>query len=136
MSVSLLNWFDFKKRDQFIKNEASLFFHLSYKSSICAKSIFFTSCKEKNLHAVLYNLKYIKTIILIKNNTKKIKKKLFIKFVGTWKLNLKLYAKYNVKREIIISLNRKNSILFSGEGVKNKYILFYWIVYYNQLLLK
>ncbi len=62
---------------------------------------------------------------LRKNNTKKIKKKLFIKFVGTWKLNLKLYAKYNVKREIIISLNRKNSILFSGEGVKNKYILFY-----------
>ena len=50
-------------------------------------------------------------------------KKLSIKFVGTSKLNLKLYAKYKVNKEIRKSLNKKNKILFNGDGVSNKIIL-------------
>ena len=46
-------------------------------------------------------------------------KKLSIKFIGTSKLNLKLYAKYKVNKEIKISLNKKNKILLNGVGVSN-----------------
>ena len=58
-----------------------------------------------------------------KSKNIKIEKKLSIKFVGMRKLNLRLYAKYKVKRDIKVSLNRKNKILFSGDGVNNKIIL-------------
>ena len=88
-----------------------------------AIKIFFISYNEKNLHAVLYNLKFIKTNIFSNNKTIKINAKLSIKFNGIWKLNLRLYAKYNVKSDIKVSLNKKNKILFNGDGVSNKIIL-------------
>ena len=47
-------------------------------------------------------------------------KKLSIKFIGTSKLNLRLYAKYKVNKEIRKSLNKKNKILFNGVGVNNR----------------
>ena len=50
-------------------------------------------------------------------------KKLSIKFIGTSKLNLRLYAKYKVNKEIRKSLNKKNKILFNGDGV-SKTVLF------------
>lgn len=54
--------------------------------------------------------------IFIKVKIANIKRNFSIKTSSTLKLNLRLYAKKRVPKDITISKNIKNSVLFSGVG--------------------